>query len=94
MNIGTTFIATDYDINDILLSPEDYLDEECDDIHLCRTSFNDGYYTDIFIGCDSDGYYMYIEDDVHAAYEYAKEGVGLGQIFDSLCEIAQSKSEF
>ena len=94
MDIGTTFITTDYDINDILLDPEEYLDDECDDIHLSRTAFNDGYYADIFIGCDSDGYYLYIEDDVHAAYEYAKEDASLGQIFDELCEIAQNRKEF
>jgi hypothetical protein len=94
MNRGTTFIVTDYNINDILLDPEDYLNDECDDIHLMRVAFRDGYNVDIFIGCDADGYYLYIEDDVHAAYEYAKAGLSLGQIFDDLCYIAQNKKEF
>lgn len=94
MIFSTTYIMTDYDMNYILSNPEDYLDEECDDIHIIRVAFSDGYNTDIFIGCDENGYYLYIEDDVHAAYEYAKEGVSLFQICEDLYNIAVNRKEF
>jgi hypothetical protein len=58
MKFSTTFIVTDYDLNYILSNPEEYLDDECDDIHLVRVAYSDGYGIDIFIGCDADGYYF------------------------------------
>ncbi len=94
MIFSTISIMTDYDVNYILSSPEDYLDDECDDVHLVRVAFSDGYNVDIFIGCDEDGYYLYIEDDEHAAYKYIEEGMSVVQIFEHLLDIAQNRKEF
>ena len=94
MIFSTVSIMTDYDVNYILYSPEDYLDDECDDVHLIRVSFSDGYNVDIFMGCDEDGYYLYIEDDEHAAYEYVEEGRSAAQICEELLDIATNRKEF